>query len=173
MTNEIIDIVNEHDSIIGTETLPIAHEQKLLHRSSTVLVFKDESKREILLQKRSEYVKNKPGTYCTPGGHVQQEQTYEEAGRREFCEEMLSIADDPSLQMNQLFKLRKNTDDDPEFLMVYSLIHPGPFTVDSKEVSKAQFMSLESLYKKIETQPSFFNETTILVLQEYKKRYLK
>lgn len=172
MSEEIIDIVDEQDKVIGTETIAIAHEKRLLHRSATVFVFKDASFKEILLQKRSKTVRNNPGKYCTPGGHLQTGETYLDTGRREFCEEMLSILDDTSLQLEELFKVRKNADNDSEFLMAFRLVHSGPFTPDSKEVEEAIFMNMDELFQKIKEEPDFFNETTVLVMNEYKKRYL-
>ena len=49
--DEIVDIVDENDNVIGQELKSNCHKNKILHRGANIFVFKDKSFKEILLQK--------------------------------------------------------------------------------------------------------------------------
>lgn len=65
--DEIVDIVDDNDKVIGQELKSKCHKEKILHRGSNIFVFKNNSFKEILLQKRSMQKKSNPGQLCTPG----------------------------------------------------------------------------------------------------------
>jgi isopentenyldiphosphate isomerase len=60
MSDEIFDVVNERDEVIGQNTRREVHARGLLHRAIHVLVFN--SRGEIFLQKRSMIKDREPGT---------------------------------------------------------------------------------------------------------------
>lgn len=66
---EILDLVNEDDQIIGEVIRKNANSNpKLIHREIAVIVVDD--KNRILLQKRSEYKTVNPGMWSVTAGHV-------------------------------------------------------------------------------------------------------
>ena len=175
MIDEFMDVVDENDKVIGKEKSSKCHREKLLHRSSTVIVFKDDSLKEILLEKRSANREMMmPGRFCLPGGHLKVSESYHEACKREFEEEMFFGMENPeNLKLEELFKLRKNADDDPEFITVFKTICAGPFNVDLEESAGYQFFDADFLFKDIEENPDRYTGTCRVVLEEYIKAYLK
>ena len=167
-----LDTVDEQDNIIGKELKSKCHKEKILHRGADVLAFKDSSFKKLLLQKRSKEILTMPGRLCIPGGHLDLGETYFEGAKREFFEEMHN-SKTKDLTFEKLFKFRKDADEDPEFLTIFRTVDPGPFDPDPKEVEEYFFEDINVLLSKIETHPKDFTGTTIVVLNEYKKRFLK
>lgn len=84
--SEILDVVNEHDEVIGQAERDEVHTVGLLCRLVYVCFYTAEG--EILFQKRSATKKNDPGRYTTTvSGHVASRQSYLEAAVRETFEE--------------------------------------------------------------------------------------
>lgn len=170
---EILDIVDANDNIIGQEPRSKCHAEKILHRAANILVFKDDSLEEILIQKRSLTKKAKPGLFCFPGGHLAAGDSYLRGAQREFSEEMYNSDSGENVQLEELFKIRKTTDDDPEFMTVFRTVSPGPFNIDPVEVDSYFFENINTALRNIKTNPEKYTETTVLLLNEYKQRYLK
>jgi len=85
--DEIIDIVDDNDNVIGQELKSKCHANKILHRSVGILVFKDHSFKEILIQKRSMKKVSNPGQLCIPGGHLSSGEDYISGAKKELQEE--------------------------------------------------------------------------------------
>ena len=69
MADEIFDVVDEADEVVGTETRREVHRRKLLHRAVHILIYN--SKGEIFLQKRSMSKDSCPGLWdSSASGHV-------------------------------------------------------------------------------------------------------
>lgn len=84
--SEILDIVNEHDEVIGQAERDEVHRVGLLCRLVYVCFYTTNG--EIILQKRSTTKKNDPGRLTTTvSGHVASGQNYLEAAIRETLEE--------------------------------------------------------------------------------------
>jgi isopentenyl-diphosphate Delta-isomerase len=84
--SEILDIVNEHDEVIGQAERDEVHRVGLVCRLVYVCFYTANG--EIILQKRSTTKKNDPGKLTTTvSGHVASGQSYLEAAVRETLEE--------------------------------------------------------------------------------------
>ncbi len=91
MSEEIFDVVDEDDHVVGQATRKEVHKQKLLHRVSNVFVFN--SKGEMLVQKRSLSKDEYPGRFTSSvSGHLDAGETYEQAALREMYEEVGLVA---------------------------------------------------------------------------------
>ena len=166
-------IVDESDNVIGQELKSKCHKEKILHRGSNIFVFSDKSLNKIFLQKRSLRKKLNPGQLCTPGGHIQVGESYLDGAKREFFEEMLnSKIGNKNLEFEKLFKLKKFTDNDYEFMTLFRTVCSGPFSFDSLEVESGFFEDINETLKKIEIKPENYTGTTVLLLKEYKKSFL-
>ncbi len=171
--DEIIDIVDEHDQVTGQELKSKCHKEKLLHRSVNIFVFKDDSFRELLLQKRSAKKGMNHGKLCMPGGHLSTHDDYLEGAKRELQEEMFHDQELPQgLVFEELFKIRKSADNDHEITTLYRTVARGPFTVDSAEVESCFFEDIFKLLEKVEKKPEAYTATTIFLLQEYRKKFM-
>ncbi len=86
MSNEILEIVNEKDEVIGTESREKIHQRGLLHRE--VHVWFITPNREIIFQHRAKTKDTYPDLLdSTVGGHVGLGMSYEETAIKECKEE--------------------------------------------------------------------------------------
>lgn len=102
--HELLDVVDDHDNVVGVATRQEIHDQGLQHRAIHLLIATENN--EFLLQKRAMDRPTYPGRWdSSASGHVVSGATYEEALRREAEEELglenlLPIA--PALQIEPM-----------------------------------------------------------------------
>src|ERR1700722_1586072 len=125
MTEEIFDVVNERDEVVGQNTRREVHRLGLKHRAVHVLVFNQ--KGEIFLQKRSMAKDTFPGAWdSSASGHVDSGEDYDACAVRELEEELgLKVAAPP----RRLFKMPACAETGQEFVWVYQLESDGPFVL--------------------------------------------
>ncbi len=165
---EIIDIVDENDNVIGTDTKKNAHLKQLWHRAAAVLIFKDESLNETLLQKRSKTKEQEPGLLCQHGGHLTSGETYLQGALRELHEEMLVGLSLPNVDLSPLFRLKNAYEN--EFQLVYKLVYSGPFNIDKEEVEEYFWVKVDELMKDIKAHPEKYTQTCKCIFNEYQQR---
>jgi len=151
---EYILIVDENDNVIGKEEKWKCHEGNgILHRAFTVMVVN--KKNEFLITKRSEKKRLWPGFWDgSISSHVHEGETYEDAIRRRFPEELGVACKD----LEYLFKIRyqtpyKNVGSENEidaFFLARGIdeIHPN-----KEEISDWKFLSLEKLEEDMKKNP--------------------
>ena len=77
MAEEIFDVVNERDEVVGQLSRREVHRQGLMHRAVHILMFNSAGK--VFLQKRSMKKDNFPGTWdSSAAGHVDTGEDYDE-----------------------------------------------------------------------------------------------
>lgn len=82
---ELLNIVDENDNIIGSDTRKNVHKKGLLHREIHVWIYKKNG--DILFQKRAMTKDTYPGLLAASvGGHVEPEESYEETALKELME---------------------------------------------------------------------------------------
>ena len=87
MPEELFDIVDEHDRVLGKMPRSEVHRRKLLHRAVSIFVF--DSRGRLLLQQRSAAKDEYPLCYTSSAsGHVTAGETYDETAPRELAEEL-------------------------------------------------------------------------------------
>lgn len=92
MKKEFLDVVNENDEVVSSVSREDVYEKSLRHRIAHVVVFNDNG--EMLLQFRSKNVSFCPNHWVTSaGGHVQAGESYMEAAKREYMEELGVVSD--------------------------------------------------------------------------------
>src|SRR6059058_5512119 len=101
MSEEIFDIVDENDVVIGRNTRSEVHRLGLRHRAVHVLVFN--SRGEVFLQKRSMKKDTFPGAWdSSSSGHLDSGEDYDACAVRELWEEIGLRLDEAPLR---LFKI--------------------------------------------------------------------
>ena len=84
---EVLDVVDEHDRVVGEATIEVCLSEGRLHRAVAVLVARRDGR--LVLQQRSASDLWQPGKWtlsCT--GHVRKGEDYPTAGARELKEEL-------------------------------------------------------------------------------------
>ena len=86
--DELLDLVNEKDEVIGEVWTSVAHKDPTkIHREVAIVVFNNKS--EVLLQQRSFKKSHDPGEWkLTAAGHVGKGEDPKDAAIRELEEEL-------------------------------------------------------------------------------------
>lgn len=137
MSEEIFDVVNDRDEIIGQQSRSDVHRLGLKHRAVHVLVFNRRG--EIFLQKRS------PKKDCFPGkwdssssGHLDSGEDYDAGAIRELREELgLQMAQPPK----RLFKIDAGAETGQEFVWIYRCEAEGPFVLHPEEIERGAWFT--------------------------------
>ncbi len=137
MAEEIFDVVNDRDEVIGRRSRAEVHRLGLMHRAVHVLVFN--SRGEIFLQKRSLKKDRQPGLWdSSASGHVDAGEDYDACVLRELSEELGCV---PEVAPQRLFKLGASAETDQEHVWVYRCAHEGPFTLAPDEIECGDWFS--------------------------------
>lgn len=152
MTEDIFDIVNECDEVIGRERRSVVHARGLLHRAVHVLVFN--ARGEVFLQKRSLTKDREPGLWsASASGHVDSGEDYDVAVVREMGEE---LGWRPSAPPERLLRIEVCPETDQEFVWVYRCQGDGPFTLKADEVETGDWFSREQIECWLAERPEEF-----------------
>lgn len=150
--DEIFDIVNEHDEVIGQCTRGEVHRLKLLHRAVHVLVFN--ARGGVFLQKRSLKKDSHPGAWdSSASGHLDSGEDYDACAVRELREEIgLKIETTP----RRLFKVDACRETDQEFVWVYQHKDEGPFTLHPDEIERGEWFTPDHVTRRVAERPQDF-----------------
>ena len=147
--NEVFDVVDENDEVVGEATRGEVHrDPKLIHRAVHIWVLND--KGEILLQQRSLTKDKAPGQWdISCAGHVRKGNNAEKTAQRELKEELGISAD---------FKLiKKFIDrdiDQTEMTSLYYAVHNGPFKFPKEEIQQLRFFAKDKVLEFIRNGPA-------------------
>ncbi|OGD08383.1 hypothetical protein A2899_01460 [Candidatus Amesbacteria bacterium RIFCSPLOWO2_01_FULL_49_25] len=143
MADELLDLVNDKDEVVGTVLKSRAHQDpKLIHREIAIAVFNN--KGEVLLQQRSMNKANDPGKWTiTAAGHVGAGENPKGSAKREVKEE-LGIGVEP-IYVEKEFSTHK--DKDARFFWIYYATMEGDprLVLDKEEVMDAKWVSVKKL----------------------------
>lgn len=174
ISDEMVDVVNEKDEVIGQKSKFYCHNSRVWHRGASILFFKDSSFREVFLQKRSATKMKQPSLFCFIGGHVAAGETYYEAGKRELNEEVFHEQELPEeIDLVEMFKMQKTEDDDYEFHIVFRAFYSGTFNLDPEEVESYLFMDINDLTEDVKNNPDKYTNTCKVTLEKYVEKFKK
>jgi len=163
--NEILDIVNDKDEVIGQATRKKVHDKGLRHRETFVFVVN--SKKEILLQTRSDN-----GLIdASVSGHMASEKEYEETALKECEEEIGLIANS-----EDLVKVFYFSHESPRKGPSHKIIAKGfiikkdvklkDFKIDEDELAKIKYYSIEEINKIVNNPVKKATSTMIRIFRE-------
>ncbi len=155
---EIVQIVDERNSEIGTVARRLMREQNLIHRASYILVFNRRD--ELFVQQRTLSKDIYPGYHdIAAGGVVVAGESYEESAERELAEE-LGVSGVPLLPcFDHYYEDERNR----VWGRIFRCRHEGPFTLQPEEVAGGRFMTLEQVLALSAHEP--FTPDGIEILQ--------
>ena len=168
MNEEIFDVVNDRDEVIGQKPRSEIHRLKLNHRAVHVLVFN--SRVELFLQKRSMKKDCFPGAWdSSASGHVDSGESYDACAVRELREEIgLELAAPPE----RLFHVAACPETGREFVWVYRCAAEGPFTLHPEEIECGGWFASAALNRWLEGRPGEFASGFVLIWKELLRRGL-
>ena len=162
---ELFDIVNTKDEVIGMEKRAIVHRKGLLHRAIHVFVFNALGK--LYLQKRSLTKDSSPGKWVSScSGHVDSGEDYDSAALRELGEELALFN---SAGFVRVFKENACDQTGQEFVWVYHCKSEGPFILDPQESSEGRWISIDELNDWLQSRPEDFAQSFVFLWQKYQQ----
>jgi len=191
MPEDIFDIVNERDEVIGRAPRSEIHARKLRHRAVHVLVFN--SRGEVFLQKRSMLKDTAKGKWdSSSSGHLDSGEDYDACAVRELREEIsldlgnisATTSEERALRVPNLkdesgsrgtrptglekfFKIDACQETGWEFCWVYRCESEGPFTLHPDEIETGAWFAPEFVTKWISEKPREFASAFRLVWERY------
>ncbi|MGE5195221.1 MAG: NUDIX hydrolase [Deltaproteobacteria bacterium] len=164
MSEEIFDVVDEHDRVVGQAPRSVVHAQKLLHRAVHIFVFN--SRRELLLQKRSALKDEYPLCYTSSAsGHLSAGESYEMAAPRELQEE-LGLAG----ELEWLAKFPAGPQTSQEHTVLYRTTTDALPRIDPREIDAVTFHPVEEISAMIGRQAQLFSPCFVTLFEWYRGR---
>lgn len=154
MPDELFDLIDENDRVIGQETRTVVHQQGLWHRGVHVLLF--DRRGRLLVQQRSGKKSQSPlALDCSVSEHVQAGEEYYKAAIRGLSEE-LGLE---GVEIQPLVKFRMNYGpNDNEISMIYKgIVEPDQIRFDPEEIERVETYTLEELETLLEHKPRMFS----------------
>jgi isopentenyldiphosphate isomerase len=159
MTEEIFDVVNERDKVVGQRSRSEVHRLGLMHRAVHVLVFNAAGL--VFLQKRSMKKDRQPGLWdSSASGHVGSSEVYDACAVRELSEE---IGLDLDAAPKRLFKLAACAETDQEHVWVYRCQAEGPFRLHPDEIERGDWFAPEEVTRWMAERPEMFASALLLI----------
>ena len=130
MPEEIFDVVNDADEIVGRMPRSQVHQLGLKHRAVHVLIYNGRG--EIFLQKRSHLKDNHPGVWdSSAAGHLDCGEEYDQCVLREVREELgHHLTEVPQ----RILRIEACEATGQEFVWVYRCEAEGPFELHPEEI---------------------------------------
>lgn len=163
MSDEIFDVVNERDEVIGQAPRQEVHARGLWHRAVHVLVFN--ARGEIFLQKRSMLKDTAKGKWdSSSSGHVDSGEAYDATAVRELREEIGLVIPAPP---QRLFKVDASAETGWEFCWVYRCESEGPFTLHPEEIETGAWFAPEAVTRWVAEHPRDFARAFVLIWNQF------
>lgn len=167
-----VTYVNENDEVIGAGSIENAVDNGIRVRISRV--FLQNSKGELLLQKRADTMSAIPGRWDqTAGGHVDEGEDYRVAAFRELAEEMGV----EGVQLSEVTTFYSEEKDEHKtkkrFNKIFTGVYDGEVKIDNDEVTDFQWISIDELSERMIQSPDDFPEGFIEAFKIYQKASVK
>jgi len=159
MSEEIFDVVNERDEVIGRAPRKEVHARGLWHRAIHVLVFN--ARGEVFLQKRSLKKDIAAGKWdSSSSGHLDHGEAYDACAVREVREEIgLHLTKTPE----RLFKIDACLETGWEFCWIYRCTSEGPFTLHPEEIETGDWFAPDAVTQWVNEKPQDFASCFVLL----------
>ena len=145
MDDELIDVVDEQDRVVGRARRSESYARRLRHRCSFILVRNGEGR--IFVHRRTDTKRVFPGAHdMWVGGVVGAGESYDEAAWREAREE-LGVPDLPAPEF--LFKFLYETAEHAWWSAAYEITWDGPVHPQAEEVAWHTFLTEAELDERL------------------------
>lgn len=150
MTEEIFDVVDADDRVIGQAPRSVVHARGLLHRAASIFVFN--SRGQLLVQKRSADKDEFPLCYtASASGHLSAGESYDECAPREL-EEELGIC----TPIERLHKFPAGPETANEHTVLYRTICDEVTNFDRGEIESISYLDLDDIAQQVAANPAEF-----------------
>lgn len=148
--DELFDVVNDRDEVIGQKRRADVHAQGLLHRAVSVFVFN--SAGELLLQLRTATKDQYPLCWTSScSGHVDAGEDYDTAAVRELREEL-----GLTTPIERLAKFDAGPETANEFTVLYRTTADSIPSPEPEEIERVEFVALSEVARSVKESPDKF-----------------
>ena len=165
MSEEIFDIVNERDEVVGQNTRREVHARGLWHRAVHMLVFN--SRGEIFLQKRSMKRTSPPANGIRRRPAIWTAARITTRARCARCARRLGL--EIKLPLQKLFKIDARKETGWEFCWIYRCESEGPFVLHPDEIETGAWFAPEAVTKWVNEKPQDFASAFVLIWKTFVK----
>jgi isopentenyl-diphosphate delta-isomerase type 1 len=164
--DEIFDVVDESDRVIGRALRAEVHARKLRHRAVHIFLFNERG--ELFVQKRSASKDSFPGRHdSSASGHLSSGEDYGACAIRELREELgLAV---PSSRLQRHFKIEACEQTGWEFVWAYSLQTNEQPRINPDEIESGAFWPLTQLHARLAAHPGEFAPSFARVFAEFER----
>ena len=168
VSDELLDVVNDNDEVIGVRSRGEIHAEGLMHRAVHILLFNSQG--ELFLQKRSLSKDEQPGKWdSSAAGHVDSGEAYLDCACREIDEELGIVVDQP---LQALFKLPATPSTGNEHCMVYSYSFDGPLVLQADEIDDGEWIDPAIMDRRVADADPLLTEAIRLIWKRYRELIL-
>jgi isopentenyl-diphosphate delta-isomerase type 1 len=163
---ELLDVVDEHDTVIGHAPRPVVHARGLRHRAVHVWLFDRHGR--LFVQQRAATKDTFPGAYdSSASGHVDRDEDYDACAVRELDEELgLTV---PVTALEKLFKLPACAETGQEFVWVYRLRGDFQPAINREEIAAGAFWTRAQAQSVL---PALCAPSFVRIAREFAVRHL-
>jgi len=167
VTEEMFDVVDEADRVIGSAPRSEVHRRKLWHRAVHVLLFNAQT--ELFVQKRSAVKDTFPRCYdSSASGHLNSGEVYDTCAVRELQEELgLTVTVE---QLSRHFKIDACEQTGWEFVWAYSVITDELPRMNLVELESGGFWTSEYTRSLLLANAEQFAHGFVRVFNEFGRR---
>lgn len=157
-----IIVVDEDDNVLGSAAFQEAVDDELIRR--VVRIFVVSSNGQFLIQKRAE-MKKFPGLLdCGAAGHVDANETYEQAAIRESAEEIgIELQPEELHEFGHYYseagRVVGSDGQDKKYRAwskAFYVINDGPFSLQEEEVAEATWLEYEQVKSDTDSNPKAY-----------------
>jgi len=164
-TEEIFDVCDANDQVIGQAPRSVVHRDRLLHRAAHVFVFNSQG--ELLVQVRSASKDEFPLCYTSSAsGHLSAGEDYLESAQRELEEEVGLVA-----PLEFLGKFPASLQFAWEHTVLYRACCDQTPRPDPIEVSGLLWFAFPQLLRHLHEQPEKFSPPFLKLVEWYAKNH--
>jgi isopentenyl-diphosphate delta-isomerase type 1 len=161
--DEIYDVVDIDDRVVGQASRKEIHQKNLIHRSVHIFVFNQEG--SLFLQKRSLNKDENPGYWDTSSaGHVDSGENYLTAANRELKEE-LGISE----PLVPFMRIKACEESYWEHVTAYTCTTRQAIVINPEEISEGRFWSLNEISETLPKKNNPFTSTFKIIFINYLK----
>jgi len=164
VSEELLDVVDTEDRVIGVKTRGDIHALGLMHRAVHILVFNSEG--ELFLQKRSMTKDENPGQWDTScAGHVDSGESYLDCAVRELQEELGIVTKIP---LEKLFHVPPSTFNGMEHSPVYRCDYAGELRLQVEEIDEGRWLNEADMDDLVSDLSSNFTDILRHIWRQYR-----
>jgi 8-oxo-dGTP pyrophosphatase MutT (NUDIX family) len=146
--DEILDVVDERDRVVGQASRREVRARRLLHRFAAVLCHDPAGR--VYVHRRVDDKDVYPGLYdMFAGGVLAAGETYREAAARELAEELGVVGPEPRF----LFRHRYRGAENPSWSALFEVTWDGPVRPQASEIAWGAFLADDELLARLEEWP--------------------